>query len=79
MKLPTTSGETFSVWAKPGAKKTELVGYHEGREAFEIRLAAVAQDNKANQELLGYLEKTYGIQCVIEHGLLGRKKVLRVR
>ena len=78
MQLPTRPEETFTVWAKPQANQTQLVGYHAGRDAFEIRLAATPTNGKANQELLNYLQETHGLTCKILSGHGARKKRIKI-
>jgi uncharacterized protein (TIGR00251 family) len=46
----------LEIKAIPGASKTELAGVKDGR--LRIRLAAVAEDGKANAEMINFLSKT---------------------
>lgn len=78
MQIPTAPGSSFTVWAKPNASATKLLGYNKARGAFEISLAAVADKGKANDALLKFLKKEYGIVCEIVAGNTTRKKRLRV-
>ena len=48
----------LEIKAIPGASKTEFVGVKDGR--LRIRLAAVAEDGKANVELISFLSKRIG-------------------
>ena len=76
--LPQKTGEEFSVWIKPGAQHTELVGYHHGREAYEIRISARPQNQEANKQLLEFLRNDYNIKCEIIRGVTSRKKRLKI-
>jgi uncharacterized protein (TIGR00251 family) len=46
----------LEIKAIPGASKTELASVKDGR--LRIRLAAVAEDGKANAEMINFLSKT---------------------
>jgi uncharacterized protein (TIGR00251 family) len=46
----------LEIKAVPGASKTEFAGVKDGR--LRIRLAAVAEDGKANAEMINFLSKT---------------------
>jgi len=48
----------LEIKAIPGASKTELAGVKDGR--LRVRLAAVAEDGKANAELISFLAKRIG-------------------
>jgi len=51
----TPNGITLNLHCQPGAKQTKVVGLHDG--CLKISLQAPAQDNKANELLLGWLSK----------------------
>jgi uncharacterized protein (TIGR00251 family) len=78
MDLPKLPGETFIVWAKPNAQQNEYVGYHSGRQAFEFRIAAIAKDNYANEELLNFLKNDFGLVCEIISGCTAKRKRLKI-
>ena len=48
----------LEIKAIPGASKTELAGVKDGR--LRVRLAAVAEDGKANAELISFFAKRIG-------------------
>ena len=63
----------------PGAKRTELIGLHDG--ALRIRLAAPPVDGKANDALIAWIADELGVQrrCVeLVGGVTSRRKSLRV-
>lgn len=69
----------FSVKVVPRASKTELVGEHGG--ALKIRIAAPPVEGAANEELIKFLAKTFGVaKSAIEivAGEQGRRKTVRV-
>lgn len=65
----------LNVKAVPGASKTEYVEVKEGR--LRIRIAAAAEDGKANEELRFFLSKT--LKCPKKHIILqsGEKSRLK--
>ena len=63
----------------PGAKRTELIGLHDG--ALRIRLSAPPVDGKANEALVAWLAGELGVQrrCVeLTRGMTSRRKQVRV-
>jgi uncharacterized protein (TIGR00251 family) len=76
---PVDSLFLFEVYVQPGAKSTELSGYH--GERLKIRLKANPVDDQANQELISFLAKTLGIgkkDIAIVRGKASRIKTLSV-
>jgi len=68
-------GSTVTVWAVPGASRTEIRGLHD--DALRIRLAAPAANGKANKELRRLLKARTGARGVILlAGATSRKKTL---
>jgi uncharacterized protein (TIGR00251 family) len=60
---------------QPGASRTEFAGKH--GERIKVRLAARAQDGKANQALVEFLAQHYGVprrKVRITSGLKSRQK-----
>ena len=49
-------GTLVEVWVVPGARRTEVVGWHDG--AVRVRVAAAAEGDKANRALLAVLRQT---------------------
>ena len=62
----------------PGAKRTELIGLHDG--ALRVRLAAPPVDGKANEALIAWVADELGVQrrCVeLIRGMTSRRKQVR--
>jgi uncharacterized protein (TIGR00251 family) len=60
---------------QPGASRTEFAGKH--GERIKVRLAARAQDGKANEALIEFLAQHYGVpkrSVRITAGLTSRQK-----
>lgn len=67
----------LDVKAVPGASKTEIAGVRDGR--LRIRVAAAAEDGKANAELIAFLAKALGCakkDVVLYSGEKSRLKTL---
>jgi hypothetical protein len=54
----SANGVVLDLSIVPGAKRTELVGLHDG--ALRVRLGAPPVDGKANEALLGWLADQLG-------------------
>jgi uncharacterized protein (TIGR00251 family) len=74
----TTMGKIV-VYCQPGAKKTQLVGWHDGKP--KIQLKAPPVDGEANKALVAYLAELCGVprnQVDIELGTASRTKRVAV-
>ena len=71
--------DVFRVLAKPNARKSGILGFDKARQAYKVAIAAPAEDNKANMELVRFLSKEMGRKVKIASGLRGKVKVLRVQ
>jgi uncharacterized protein (TIGR00251 family) len=64
---------------QPGAKRTEFAGMHGERR--KVRLAAPPVDGRANEALVEFIAREYGVpksRVTIETGLHSRQKRVRV-
>jgi|JI10StandDraft_1071094.scaffolds.fasta_scaffold918993_1 uncharacterized protein (TIGR00251 family) len=76
MQIPNDT-KTITVKVIPRAKKTEFVGMlNDG--CYKIRLKAVPEDGKANEELLKFLEKETGKKWEIVGGWNTTRKKVRI-
>ena len=69
----------LDVAVQPGAKRTELVGLHDG--ALRIRVAAPALDGRGNAALCAWLAEQLGVpkrDVSILRGEKSRRKQLRI-
>jgi uncharacterized protein (TIGR00251 family) len=69
----------FSVYVQPGARRTEVAGFHAG--LLKVRLAAPPADGKANAELVRFLAQAMGVsarQVRIVSGTSARRKRVAV-
>jgi uncharacterized protein (TIGR00251 family) len=69
----------FAVRAQPRASRSEVIGELDG--ALKIRLAAPPVDGQANEELIHFLAKLFGVsrkQVSILSGQTSKNKLIRV-
>lgn len=70
----------LDVRVQPRASRSEIAGLH--GERLRIRLLAPPVDGKANAALVEFVAASFGVpraRVIIEHGLAGRDKRLRLR
>ncbi|MCX6371785.1 MAG: DUF167 domain-containing protein [Actinobacteria bacterium] len=71
---------SLAVWVTPGASRSEVAGVADGR--LHVRLAAPAQEGRANAELIRLVAAVLGVlrrEVELAAGATGRRKLLRVR
>ena len=69
----------LEVHCQPGAKRTEVAGMH--GTALKIRLAAPAVGGRANEALVAFLARSFGVprrDVSIVRGETGRSKTVRI-
>ncbi len=69
---------TFKVIVKPNARKNEMLGFDEGKQAYVVNIKEKAEDNKANIEMIKFLSKTLGRKVRIKSGLRSKTKILEI-
>lgn len=82
MGLARRDGEDLllSCYLQPRASKDEVIGEHDG--AVKIRIAAPPVDGEANEALVAFLAKQFGVAkraVQIESGHTGRRKSVRIQ
>ena len=66
-------GALLDVWVVPGAKRSEIVGPHDG--ALRVRVAAPAESGKANEAVAGLLAREFGARSAyLAGGIRSRRK-----
>lgn len=74
-----TDEVVLELHVQPGAKKTEFAGMHGERR--KVRLAAPPVDGRANEALVEFIAREYGVpksRVTIEAGLHSRQKRVRI-
>ena len=72
-----TDGIELYIYAQPSAKKTQIMGLHDGR--LKIQLAAPPIEARANQELLRFLKEILHLplsSLTLARGEKSRKKTV---
>ncbi len=68
-------GAIITVWAVPGASRTEIHGLHDGM--LRVRIASPAEGGRANRELEQLLKRSTRARSVtLLSGARGRRKTL---
>jgi hypothetical protein len=77
---PAQGVVTLSIHAQPQARRTEVVGLH--GDSLKVRVAAPALENRANEALIAFVAKRFGVarrDVTLLSGEKSREKVLQVR
>jgi uncharacterized protein (TIGR00251 family) len=70
----------LAVHAQPGAKRTEVCGLH--GDALKVRVAAPALEDRANEALVEFLAKRFGVarrDVTLVSGAKSREKRIEIR
>lgn len=70
----------LAVHAQPGAKRTEICGLH--GDALKVRVAARALEDRANEALIEFLAKRFGVakrDVTLVSGAKSRQKRFEIR
>jgi uncharacterized protein (TIGR00251 family) len=76
---PRVDGVTLPVRAQPGARKSRIVGVHDG--ALKVAVTAPPEDGRANQALTEFLSETLGVKSDrirLIRGNASRRKVFDI-
>jgi uncharacterized protein (TIGR00251 family) len=76
---PDGTGLVLTLHVQPGARASGTAGRH--GDALKVRVAAPAADNKANEALTGFLQRSLGVARAdirITHGRSSRHKVVEI-
>jgi uncharacterized protein (TIGR00251 family) len=73
------AGWLFSIYAQPGAKRTEISGLH--GDAIKVRVAAPPSEGRANDELVAFLAAALGVprkSVTVVQGARSRRKTVSI-
>jgi uncharacterized protein (TIGR00251 family) len=76
---PAAQRLTLTLHVQPNARRSEIVGLH--GDALKVKIAAPANENKANAELIAFLSGALEVSraaVAIRHGATGRRKVVEI-
>ena len=77
---PAPEGCVISVWAVPGASRSEVAGLH--GDALRVRVTAPPENGAANREIVRLLAEVLGVRprdVAVEAGAASRRKRVRIR
>lgn len=63
---------------KPNSSKSEIIGYNSAKKAMKVAIAAPAEENKANIEVIKFFSKILNKKIKIKSGLKSREKSLNL-
>jgi uncharacterized protein len=72
-------GWLLSVYAQPGARRSEISGLH--GDALKVRVAAAPAEGRANDELVAFLAEALGVprkSVTVVKGARSRRKTVAV-
>lgn len=72
------AGGKITIFVKPNAPRTEILGWDESRQALRVAVAAPPDKDKANIALVKFLSKALQKKVVLVRGRASREKVVRV-
>jgi len=73
------AGWLLSIYAQPGAKRTEISGLH--GDALKVRVAAPPSEGRANDELVAFLAAALGVpkkSVAVVKGARARRKTVAI-
>ena len=76
LELPKSG--SFTIIVKAGQRKSEVVSYDSGREAFRVNIKEKAENNKANVEIVKFFKRQIKKDVKIVKGITSKEKVIRI-
>ena len=74
MEFPST----FVLYVRPNKRQTKFLGFDPSRKAYVLEVAAVPVDGQANDEIVRFFKKEFGLRVEIISGLSSKNKKIRV-
>ncbi len=68
----------LKVYVKPNSENNEILGYKEGRDAVVVRIKELAENNKANKELVNFISNELDKTVWLKSGYNSKYKTLVV-
>jgi uncharacterized protein (TIGR00251 family) len=73
------SSRYLKIVVKPNSNKNNILSYDDDKDELKMEIAAPAEDNKANIEIIKFFTKLTGKKVRIKSGLTSRKKLIEFR
>jgi len=74
--LDYVKNNKLKIVVKPNSSENKLLGYDEIRKAVKVAIAAPAEENKANLEVIKFFSKLFKKRIKIKFGLKSKEKIL---
>ncbi len=71
-------GSKFKIIIKTKAKKNEIIGFDEEKQAYKVNIKAMPIKGEANKEIIKFLSKTLKKQVRISSGLKNKIKTIEL-
>lgn len=68
----------LKILVKPNSRENEILNYDAGKQALRVAIAAPAEDNKANVEVVRFFSKLLKKKVRIKSGLRSKEKLLEI-
>ena len=68
----------LKIIVKPNARDNEIISFDSERDALRVSIAAPAEDNKANIEVVKFFSKLLKKKVKIKSGLRSKEKLLEI-
>ena len=68
----------IKILVKPNAKKDEILGFDEKKQAYKVAIAAPPEDNKANIAVIKFFTRLTKKKVTIISGLTSKQKILQI-
>lgn len=66
----------LKIIVKPNAKKTEIIGFDDARQALRVNIKSAPEKGKANLEVIKFFSKILSKKVIIDSGLSSKSKIL---
>lgn len=77
-KIILEGSDVLAVKVKPNSKRSKILGFDAKLNEYLVEIAAPAEDNKANMELIRLLKKETGKNPKIISGATSKRKLVRL-
>ncbi|MBI4453623.1 YggU family protein [Candidatus Woesearchaeota archaeon] len=68
----------LKIIVRPNSNKNEIIEFNEDKRALKVNIAAPADKNKANKEVIKFFSKLLKKKVEIKSGLTSKEKLLRI-
>ncbi|MBS3121870.1 YggU family protein [Candidatus Woesearchaeota archaeon] len=69
----------LKIIVRPNSNKSEIIEFNDEKQALKVNIAAPADKNKANKEVIKFFSKLLKKRVEIKSGLTSKEKLLRLQ